>query len=91
MQLSELIDKPVTLRQKQFIGPSKFHDVVVTVLRVYDSQIKCRLDNGTIYIPKKYFFDYQADPLNKIFYVPTWFSFTTKEDLEAFMKKNRVA
>lgn len=89
MQLSEIIDQTITLRQKQFIGPHPHHDVQATVLQVKEWQVKCRIGTGTIYIPKKFFFEKRSDLVTRIIWVPTWFSFMTVERLEE-IRKNQV-
>jgi len=87
MQLSELIDKEVTFTKKNFIGPVPVYEIKGVVVKVTDFSIKCRLSSGHIYVPKKFFTREGADIKKRIFPMPPWFSFMTKEESDAQMKK----
>ena len=87
MQLSEITGKEIMLRKKQFIGPHPHHDVAATVEQVGQHQVKCRLNDGTIYIPRKYF--ERADLATGIVQLPTWFTIVSRELIDKLLKESR--
>ena len=87
MQLSELIDQEVTFTKKNFIGPVPVFEIKGVVVKITEFSVKCLLKSGHIYVPKKFFTREAADIEKRIFPMPPWFSFATREECDMQMKK----